>query len=156
MPKDRKSKDTLPKSNIVFQGKTIIMGDNVNQKIVNGNEIHGDNISITGNSNIIGDKNSIWSNKTISNDENLATAFSQIVHIVTQSKKASSEEILSALDNLQNELKKGDNADIGKLSPWLKMIKAKAPEIVGSLLEIFIHPLVGKTVELVARQILMN
>lgn len=156
MPKEKKDKDALPKGSIVFRGKTVIMGDNVNQKIVNGNEIHGDNVTITGDGNIVGNKSSSRFNKTISNDEKLATAFSRIIYTVTQNRKPSNEEILSALQSLQKELKKGENVDTKKISPWLKMIKAKAPEIVGSLLEILVHPLVGKTVEAVAKLVLKN
>lgn len=156
MPKEKKGQDSLPKGSFIFQGKTVIMGDNVNQKIVNGNEIHGDNVTITGDGNIVGNKSSSRFNKTISNDEKLATAFNRITYMVTQNRKSSNEEILSTLQSLQKELKRGDKVDTGKISPWLTMIKTKAPEIVGSLLEILVHPLVGKTVEAVAKLVLNN
>lgn len=163
MSKSQKDKPSSPKGGIVFQGETFVKGDIVERKDVYGNEIHGnqyiggDNISINGDGNIIGDKNSSQVIKI--NNEALTKHFDQLHEKVNGIYRlsASDKKLLnSTLHELKSEIRKGDEADTEKISPWLKMIKKTVPEIVGSLLEILIHPLVGKMVEVVSKAILKD
>lgn len=163
MSKSQKDKSSLPKGGIVFQGETFVKGDIVDHKVVFGNEIHGnqniggDNISINGDGNIIGNKNSSQVIKI--NNEALITRFDKLHENVNAIYRLSADDkklLTSTLQELKNEVKKGEKADTDKISPWLKTLKKTAPEIVGSLLEILVHPLVGKMVEVVSKVILKD
>lgn len=163
MSKSQKDKSSSPKGGIVFQGETFVKGDIVEHKEIYGTEIHGtqyigsDNISIKGDGNIIGDKNSSQVIKI--NNEALAKYFDQFHEKVNSIHRLSASDkklLVSTLQELKSEIKKGDEADIEKISPWLKMIKKTVPEIVGGLLEVLVHPLVGKMVEVISKAILKD
>lgn len=163
MSKSQKDKSSLPKGGIVFQGETFVKGDIVEHKEVFGNEIHGnqniggDNISINGDGNIIGNKNSSQVVKI--NNEALTKHFDQLHEKISSIHRLSASDkklLVSTLQELKSEVKKGDKTDIEKISPWLKMIKKTVPEIVGGLLEVLVHPLVGKMVEVISKAILKD
>jgi len=163
MSKSQKDKSSLPKGGIFFQGETFIKGDIVEHKEVHGNEIHGnqhirgDNISIKGDGNIIGNKNSSQVIKI--NNEALTKHFDQLtekVNVIYRLSASDKKLLTSTLQELKSEVKKGDEADTEKISPWLKTLKKTVPEIVGGLLEILVHPLVGKLVEVVSKAILKD
>jgi len=163
MSKSQKDKSSSPKGGIFFQGETFVKGDIVERKEVFGNEIHGnqhiggDNISINGDGNIIGNENSSQVIKI--NNEALTKHFDKLHENVNAIYRLSANDkklLTSTLQELKNEVKKGDKADTEKISPWLKMLKKTAPEIVGGLLEILVHPLVGKMVEVVSKAILKD
>ena len=152
MSKAQKGKSSQPKGGIFFQGETIIKGDYVEHKEVHGNEIHGnqnigrDNISINGDGNIVGDRSTSQVTKTISGNEKIENHFIQLASKVDSINRLSSEDkqfIVSTLQELQGEIKKGDDANPEKVTLWLKTIKKAIPEIIGGLLEILVHPLVG-------------
>lgn len=165
MSKTQKDKSSLPKGGIFFQGETVIKGDYVERKEVHGNEIHGnqnigrDNISINGDGNIIGNRNSSQVTKTSSDNEKLENQFVILSKKVDSIHRLSSKDrqlIISTLQELQSEVKKGDDANTDKINPLLKMLKKTIPEIIGGLLEVLVHPLVGKMVEVVAKAILKD
>jgi len=163
MSNSKKDKSSLSKGGIVFQGETFIKGDIVEHKEVHGNEIHGNqhiggnNIAINGDGNIIGDKNSSQVIKI--NNEVLTKHFDQLsenVNVIHRLSDSDKKLLISTLRELKSEVKKGDEANTEKISPWLKILKKTVPEIVGSLLEILVHPLVGKMVEVVSKAILKD
>jgi len=165
MSKTQKDKSSLPKGGIFFQGETVIKGDYVERKEVHGNEIHGnqnvgrDNISINGDGNIVGDRSISQVTKTGLSNEKLENDFIHLANKVDSINRLSSKDrklIISTLQELKDEVRKGDNADTDKVNPLLKMIKKTVPEIIGGLLEILVHPLVGKMVEVVAKAILKD
>jgi len=165
MSKTQKDKSSLPKGGIFFQGETVIKGDYVEHKEVHGNEIHGnqnvgrDNISINGDGNIVGDRNTSQVTKTGLDNDKLESYFIHLSKKVNSVNRLSSKDrklIISTLQELQDEVKKGDDANTDKVNPWLKMLKKTVPEIVGSLLTILVHPLVGKMVEVAAKAILKD
>lgn len=151
MAKSQKNKPLYGKGGIIFQGETFVKGDIVEHKEVYGNEIHGnqniggDNISINGDGNIIGNKNSSQVVKI--NNEALTKHFNQLHEKISSIHRLSASDkklLVSTIQELKSEVKKGDKADIEKISPWLKIIKKTVPELVGGLLEVLVHPLVGK------------
>lgn len=157
MSNSKNDKPSSPKGGIVFQGETSIKGDIVEHKEIHGNEIHGDNISIKGDGNIIGNRNSSQIIKI--NNKELTKYFDQLaekVNIIHRLSTSDRKFLTSTLQELKSEVKKGDEADIEKISPWLKMIKKTVPEIVGGLLEVLVHPLVGKMVEVISKAILKD
>lgn len=153
------------KKSIVFEGETKIYGDHVQQKVVYGSEIHGDqhigrdNISVDGDGNIVGNGNVARFTIIKETEEVFSTKISDILERVSTINRLSQQEraeIISTVQKLQKEIKKGESANTEKVSPWLKMLKQKAPEIVGALLDVFVHPLVGKTVAAVGKAILKD
>lgn len=165
MSKTQKDKLPLPKGGIFFQGETVIKGDYVEHKEVHGNEIHGnqnvgrDNISINGDGNIIGNRNTSKVTKMDSDNDKLESYFIYLSKKVDSVNRLSSKDkqfIASTLQQLQGEIKKGDDANPEKVTLWLKTLKKAVPEIIGGLLEILIHPLVGKMVEVVAKAVLKD
>jgi len=163
MAKSQKDKPLSDKGGIMFQGETFVKGDIVEHKEVYGNEIHGnqyiggDNISIKGDGNIIGDRNSSQVIKI--NNEVLTKHFDQLsdkVNVIYRLSASDRKLLTSTLQELKHEVQKGDEADTDKISPWLKMLKKTAPEIVGSLLEVLVHPFVGKLVEVISKAILKD
>ncbi|MBI3174515.1 MAG: hypothetical protein HYZ25_12390 [Chloroflexi bacterium] len=163
MPKSQEDKSSSPKGGIVFQGETFVKGDIVERKEIHGNEIHGnqyvggDNISIKGDGNILGNQNSSQIIKI--NNEALAAQIDQLNEKVNAIHRLSASDkklLKSTLQELKNEVQKGDEADTDKISPWLKMLKKTAPEIVGNLLEVLVHPFVGKLVEVISKAILKD
>lgn len=157
MSNSPKDKTSSVKGGIIFQGQTTIKGDIVEHKEIHSNEVYGDNISIKGDGNIIGNKNSSQVIKI--NNKELAKHFDQLAEKVNTIHRLSTSDkkfLTSILQELKNEVKKGDDADIEKISPWIQMIKKTVPEIVGGLLEVLVHPLVGKMVEIISKAILKD
>ena len=165
MSKTQKGKIPLSKSGVFFQGKTIVKGDFVEHKEIHGYEVHGnqniggDSISINGDGNIIGNGNVSQIIKTGVDNVLLAKHFSQLSKKIDSIQRLSphqKESANSTLLELEKEVKKGDDTNAEKITPWLKMLKKTVPEIVGGLLEVLVHPLVGKMVEVVAKAILKD
>jgi hypothetical protein len=157
-----KQNDDQQGGGIHFEGDTTIMGDQVEKKIVFGGEVHGsqiigrDQISITGDGNVTGDRSSSIVTKRNPAEINIVTHFAYLQSLVLQQPISArdKQDVGTALRNLEKEIGKDEKASLDKISPWLKMIKQKAPGIVGSLLEVLVHPLVGKAVAAVSKAIL--
>lgn len=165
MSKTQKDKIPLSKGGIFFQGKTVVKGDFVEHKEIHGNEIYGnqniggDSVSISGDGNIVGDRNVSQVRKTGLDNVLLEKHFSQLSKKIDSVQRLSPHQkklANSTLQELQKEVKKGDGTNIEKITPWLKMLKKTVPEIVGGLLEVLIHPLVGKMVEVLSKAILKD
>ena len=165
MSNSAEGKTLSSKGNIVFQGKTTIEGDYVERKEVHGNEVHGnliiggDNISISGDGNIVGGANKAQVTKTKLSDTGLEIYFERFAEQLDSMKQLSSEErslVITTLRALQDEIKNGDNVRADKVVSWLEILKETVPELAGSLLEVLVHPLVGKIVESISKSVLRD
>lgn len=157
-----KQNDEQQGGGIHFEGNTTIMGDQVEKKLVFGGEVYGsqiiggDQITVTGDGNVIGDRSSSVVTKRDATEINTTVHFAYLQSLLLQQpiSERDKQDVGTALQNLEKEVGKGEKSSLDKISPWLKMIKQKAPGIVGSLLEVLVHPLVGKAVAAVSKAIL--
>lgn len=113
-------------------------------------------ITIKGKSvNIGGDV--IAGNKITTQNFGLTDEFEKIRKLIKNRPNDSSvdkKEINLAVDNIENEVKKGDKANLAKVERWLKFLAAMADDIFQVTAATLTNPVAGvvKTIQLVVQK----
>lgn len=113
-------------------------------------------ISIKGKTvNIGGDV--VGGNKVVTNDYGAADEFKKIRKLIEKRRNDPSvdkDEIKNTVDNIENEVKKGDKANPAKVERWLKFLASMADDIFQVTAATLANPVAGvaKAVQLIAQK----
>ena len=110
---------------------------------ININEVHNSSINISGGdiNNVSTNINTGIGNLIVSNvDSIFGGLYKALEKLPDGIEKVESREILL---KLENEAKKGNQADGGRIQRWLRFLAETAPDVWQVAIETFMHPISG-------------
>jgi hypothetical protein len=138
--------DTTQKVDSVEKGGVVVGASIGDGQQIGGQRQYGNNITVgdvTGSNIVVGNHNRVKVTHGISAEE-IAKAFAPLLQVV-QAKAESPEKALAqtAVQGLEAEAAKGEDADEGKVQKWFDHLGNMAPDIFEVAVDTFTNPVKG-------------